>query len=992
MEVCLLQQLWQEVLEIWPRVRAQAPSQRAEYLRQVCADRDDLRSELENLLAADDRAGTFLEYPLIAPATDPPSSDKSRPPTSWLGQRLGPFELRQVLGQGGMGTVYLGRRVDGEMEQEVAVKVLRDPFQGTSLEHRFRTERQILARLQHPNIARLLDVGTASNGVPWVALEFIRGEPITQFCDRLSLGTADRLRLMVGVCEAVEAAHQQNIVHRDLKPDNILVTDTGEPKLLDFGIAKLLDGVQNNRQTTIGLMMTPSFASPEQLAEQSATPASDVYSLGVLLYLLTTRQMPFDWLGNSALEIQRRMRARTVARPSSQLAESSAATWRLKDLDTVILKALAFEPDRRYLSATELRHDLQRYLARQPIQARPPSQLGRAGKWLARHRTLAAWLATFAIGTVALLWRFTDDAAQQTANAEMRLQTDQLILFLQDTFAEADPYVSSESLQQMRTSLDAHVARVDDDLQGLPGLQSRLLGSLGEIYHRLGLHDQAQELLQRSLTLSRQAFGRQHPERAMALKRLALLSNTQGKHQTAEDMLARALSIENQISETPNLAAAETLHSLGSVEVARGDYSAGRQYFERALAIRRDSAEPLLVAKSMASLGNALLELGQLEAAEMKATEALQIAESVGGTESLAVAEYQCLLADIASQQLEHTLAKELFERALPVLRARLGASRPSVGAALNNLAGVLHSLSLNRQAEQTYEEALAIQRASLGDHHAQVATTLTNVGLVLRNRGDLAAAQERYEEALKIFRQLVGDQHPSTAMAATLLGQIQRTRGLASEAEELARLAVAALEHQLGTTHSRLVTPLVVLGSTRMDQQDFAGADFHFNRALAIAEERNGEKIWLNASVLGRQARLEIERGDLQRAEEIYNTIRQALQLAPQHWQGKGQHSLNMRLADLYLQSGRLAEAKLLLQTSPAELRKLLPANHSLLIELRSIEGAAKVAMGDLEAGQELLESSHVELVERLGYEAPATRQARARLRQLSAIPTNGA
>ncbi len=392
---------WARVEEILPLVLAAPAAERRSLLRQLCADHPDLHREVEALVAVAEEAGDFMEESLLALAASARESVQESPARR---RQVGGYWLLRRLGRGGMGTVYLGERVDRAYRGYVAIKLLRNRWIGADSERRFQRERQILADLRHPGIARLLDGGSDVDGRPYLVMEYIEGEPIDRYCDRLELTIDQRLDLFRRVCEAVHAAHQSLVVHRDLKPANILVTATGDPKLLDFGIAKLIWPHVDTlgATTTTGLApLTLEYASPEQHARQPITTASDVYSLGVLLYELLTGSRPFE-LGTRPVEgFLRRVRDQPPRPPSASVKRSPAAHGsRLEgDLDKIVLKALHKEPQRRYESVQRLSRDLRRYQAGRPVRARPDTLFYRLQMFLLRHKTavlytLAALLCT----------------------------------------------------------------------------------------------------------------------------------------------------------------------------------------------------------------------------------------------------------------------------------------------------------------------------------------------------------------------------------------------------------------------------------------------------------------------------------------------------------------------------------------------------------------------------------------------------------------------
>ena len=401
---------WQRLQELFHQALALAPDDRTALLERECAGQPELRAELERLLSAHDRAGAFIHKPALVTAGIALADDEE----SRVGRRLGAYRLVRALGRGGMGAVYLAERDDGAYTQQVAIKLVKRGMDTDQVLARFRAERQILASLDHPNIARLLDGGTTDDGLPYFAMEFIEGQPIDTFAEARGLDVEDRLRLFLEVCDAVAYAHGRGVIHRDIKPLNTLVTPAGIPKLLDFGIAKVLQDAPDETATITGLrLLTPDYASPEQIEGRRATVASDVYSLGVVLFELLTGRWPYGPGSRSPGEIAAAVRTTEPDRPSAVVTQpadqvkvrraipragsqtsgdagSRQLSRRLRgDLDTIVLTALRKEPGRRYASVAALTEDIRRHLDGRPIVARADHSGYRLGKFIRRHRTVS---------------------------------------------------------------------------------------------------------------------------------------------------------------------------------------------------------------------------------------------------------------------------------------------------------------------------------------------------------------------------------------------------------------------------------------------------------------------------------------------------------------------------------------------------------------------------------------------------------------------------
>src|SRR6185295_13117200 len=564
---------WHEVDRLFADALDRPPAERPAYLDEACGGDAVLRREVERLLAADQAGSRFL-------VSSPGELLRLVLDRQEEGGSLGPYRLLRKIGSGGMGTVYLARREDEHYQRDVAVKVLRSGLATTEAFHRFLAERQILANLEHPNIARLYDGGSTDDGRPYLVMELVEGVPVDQYCDQHRLTVDQRLALFQKICAAVQYAHQNLLVHRDLKPANILITPEGEPKLLDFGIAKRLAPQPGSslQETRTGLrMLTPSHASPEQVRGEAITTASDVYSLGVILFELLAGRGPYQISAELQYEIERATCEQEPDRPSAALlrpgspsAEETALARKTRpqalarrlrgDLDNIVLTALRKEPRRRYGSASQLAEDLERHLQNLPVTARPDTLRYRTRKFVRRHRTAVA--ATVAVillvaGAVASL------AAQGRVLAQERDKARYALSFLVDTFKQADPYHTQGERLTAREILDQGADRISRELAGQPDVQAAVMDAIGEVDLGLGRYDKAEPLLKRSLALRWQVLGTTSLEVAESLEHLAALRNERSDQAGAESHLREALAIRRRRQGDRNLAVARTLNALG---------------------------------------------------------------------------------------------------------------------------------------------------------------------------------------------------------------------------------------------------------------------------------------------------------------------------------------------------------------------------------------------------------------------------------------------
>lgn len=823
---------WAQVQDVFASALHLARPARTTFLDQACASDPTLRSEVEALLAADEEAGDFLAATVGGGTilAEPPDPDR-------MGERIGPYRIERELGRGGMSTVYLAVRDDDEYRQSVALKLLRPGMDSEDILRRFRRERQILANLDHPHIARLLDGGTAPDGRPYFVLEAIEGVPIDEHCDRNRLSIAERLALFRTVCAAVAAAHRSLIVHRDLKPSNILVTADGTPKLLDFGIAKLLSpdlpDLPADATATAVRVLTPGYASPEQIRGEPVTTASDVYSLGVLLHELLTGRKPGKAPepakeqpakpSSTVLrkeEIVRRNGQTALLTPEGVAEARSAQPRELRrrlagDLDTIVLTALRAEPSRRYGSAEQLSEDVRRHLASQPVAARRATAAYRAGKFLRRNRTALA-VGGVLLGMILAFMVATTMQSQRTALE--RDKAEKSLAFLVDLFEVADPGVARGDEITAREILDRGAARVDRELAGQPEVQAALQQSLGRIYHELGLYERAEALFRSALAVRRRTLGGEHPEVASTLQDLSLVLQLEGKYAESEVHGREALALRRKLfgEEHPDVAA--SLANLADLKFDQGDYTAAEPLYRQALALRRRlfHAPHLDLASSLNDLGLLLHDQGKYEAAEPLYREALAMRRALLGEDHPDVAVSLQNLASLLEIRGKYAESEALFRRAVAIQKRVLGEGHPSLGTTLKNLGNLLYHAGKPEAAEPVLRQALAIQRAALGPDHLEIATHEHDLALTLWALGKTEEAERLFRDAIGLYRKTLPPGHPFLAHPLVALGRLLLERKNAVAAEPFLTEGLAIRRRTLPPDHWRIGEAALGLGTCR--------------------------------------------------------------------------------------------------------------------------------------------------------------------------------
>ena len=616
---------WQNVKDIFLAALEKDVSERAAYLDGVCNGDGETRIKVESLLKSHAAAEDFIEKPAFQ------TSEIFENDTGRINQRFGAYSIEREIGHGGMGAVFLARRNDGEFDQMVALKIVRQSIAESHIIERFKTERQILASLNHPNIARLLDGGVSDTGEPFLAMEYIEGEPITHFATRQKLSVDDKLRLFLKVCAAVAYAHRNLVVHRDIKPGNILVSTDGEPKLLDFGLAKFTDEslLSDATQTqTAFRALTPAYASPEQLKGKAITTSSDVYSLGIVLFELLTGDRPFHFEGKTLDEIIRTITASDPALPSRTTPTAS----RLKgDLDNIILTALRNEPERRYRSVELFADDVERHLKGLPVSARANTFKYRTGKFINRHKVgvFAASLILLSLmgGIVVSIWQ-ARIAEREKAKAEA------INAFLEQTLKYANPVFSTLRKKGQDTTVnevfDEAARRLESgEFDNQPEVKAELERTVGTIYLGQGKYQHARQHFEQSLILLKGLYGENHPKMIAGSIMLASMIFNKGETEEAENIYRKFLPMmrnEYQKGTIKTEILADALNQLAYLRRTRGDSREAETLFRESLTlIPQLSGEAFNgVATTRSTLASVLGDQGRFDEALQTAREAVE--------------------------------------------------------------------------------------------------------------------------------------------------------------------------------------------------------------------------------------------------------------------------------------------------------------------------------------------------------------------------------
>jgi eukaryotic-like serine/threonine-protein kinase len=782
---------WSDVDALFARLLDVPPDQREAELQKARARDPELYEAARGLLDTAERMGAFLTDPVaVIPGDFWEELGVGAPDRS--GERIGAYRIIRPLGRGGMSTVYLAERADGQFDQRVALKVLRSDLRSDELAARIRTERQILASLDHPNIARVFDGGVTDDGRPYLVIEVVTGQPIDRHADADTLSVQERLALFAQVGEAVQYAHRNLVVHRDLKPSNVLVTDQGRVKLLDFGIAKLLDRSDPPEPETrpATRWMTPEYAAPEQILGKSVTTSTDVYALGLILYELLSGHRPFGDARSSGYVLEKAICEDLPARPSVAAGhtaerETAAGTTRVTpedvararssvpgrlqrtldgDLDAVVLRCLRKEPEARYDSVGALLDDLTRYGEGFPVRAREGARAYRARKFVRRHRIGVAWVSAAVValagGTLLLsvqqaaTARERDRANEAAAEAAREAENAQLVTaFLADVFRGDDPAVSPGDTVTARELLAWGMERVDSEFADRPAVQAELLSVMGRAHFNLGLLDEAIVLHERSLKIRREIYGERAEKQVGALSDLANAYRNNRDPEAALPLTREALEIQRATPEADDDGLADALTALGRVLRDLGRPDTAEVLIREALAIhvRTSGQESEAYVRGLLSLAFVLRTQDKLDEAEALYRVAIPRYRAMAGERDTELPIYLNNLAYLLRVKEDYAGAAPLYQEALAILTEVFGRGHPNALLVANNLAGSLVNLGRYTEADALLSENLSVARTQWPDGHPRVGSPHLALGR-LRLWNNPAAAEREFREAARIF------------------------------------------------------------------------------------------------------------------------------------------------------------------------------------------------------------------------------------------------
>jgi serine/threonine protein kinase len=825
---------WQQIQSLFEQLVDSGETERAAHLARACGDDLELRSSVESLLRSDQRQGDLLQHAIGEAAESLLEEHRDR----LIGTRVGAYRVVSILGHGGMSTVYRGERDDSQYQQTVAIKVLQHAALHPRLRSRLHSERHILATLDHPAIARLIDSGDLEDGTPYLVMEHVDGESIDTYCDSRTLFVRERLELFIQVCAAVQYAHRNLVVHRDIKPSNIFVTEEGAPKLLDFGIAKLLAPESLSHTLPVTRLqeriLTPENAAPEQVLGRPITTATDIYALGVLLYQLVTGRSPYRLLSYSQLQLERAICMDDPLRPSQMVVaklsgEKDADRSRISDrrglsplrlrarlsgdLDAIIAMAMRKEPDRRYPSVEALADDLNRHLLGEPVRARHGDWRYSTAKFMRRNLVAVAGIGAVFLGLALfagiMLWENRRIEAARDATSQERDRAQQVSAFLLDVFGQADPFNAQGHEPTAKDLLDRGAAKIRGNVSLQPEVTAQLLESIGLAYRRQGFAERAIPLFEQAVAIRRQERPVDNAHVAVALANLSSALADAGNLISAEAYLEQALALSQREGEPAAVETADILVQFGRfARDAKSDPVRAAELYGRALKIYRSA------------IGN----------------QNLQVAETLNG------------LASTAVWTDDYLLAEHYQREALSILQATVPRNHPENAVALATLGYILTQREKYGEAEQVLNEALQIERDVFGVDNQRIAAIQADLGILYDRIGSSSRAIAATQAALKITRDRLGAVHYLVGYYLDALANLYLKAGDLPAAESDARQALAVYAKALPARHLYIASTHQLLGEVMLRRESWDAAEAELRISLDMNVALAGADSWRSA------------------------------------------------------------------------------------------------------------------------------------------------
>jgi serine/threonine-protein kinase len=839
---------WERIQALFHAVVDLPPNEQLAALQSASADDPAIVAEVRALLREDSAAGSVIDRGLADTALR--LLDRGTAPLPQ--ETFGAYRLTTLLGEGGMGVVY--RAVRDDLGSVAAIKVLRDATLSPARRERFALEQRTLASLNHPAIATLYDADALPNGTPWFAMELVDGVPLVDHCARENLSLGARLRLFRTVCEAVQHAHRHLVIHRDLKPSNILVRADGGVKLLDFGIAKQLESLDQSEATRTGLrLMTPAYAAPEQFRGEQVGIHTDIYALGVILYELLTGRLPFDLADRTPATAETIVTTQEPEKPSAASdatrrdALASRSEW--ADLDVLCLTAMHKDPQRRYTTVDALIRDIDHFLAREPLEARPDSIGYRIDRFVRRNRrgVLSAAAVLVLILGLSAFYTIGVTRARDRAVAEAT-RTQRIQRFLVDLFEGGDDAVGPADSLRVVTLIDRGVQEARS-LTAEPAVQAELFETLGGVSQQLGQIDRADTLLRQALSQRQRLLGNEHADVAHTLVALGRLRMAQAQYDTAERLIRDGLAMSKRQLGTEHPQVALANDALGHVLELRGNYNDALVAFTESVRLRTNGADAVTpeLAAAITGLSNNQFYLGNYAAADSLSRRALEMSRQLYGNQHPHVSEDLINIGAVQYEQGHYAEAEKLYREALAITRNWYGPIHHRTASNLTMLGRAVRALNRNREADSLLRESLGIQERVFGPSHPSVASALNDIALIALVESRYAEAAPMYERVVDIYKKAYNGKHYYIGIGIANLASVHLAQGENARAERGFRESIAMYAQTLPADHLNVGIAQIKLGRALLRQGRFAEAVKESSAGYEIVSKQTTPSIgWL--------------------------------------------------------------------------------------------------------------------------------------------------
>lgn len=882
---------WQKIGILFEEALKMKEPERTEFLKSACDDDNEMLEEVRSLIEADTNVPSVLK--------DNVESINITHGTDYEGKIIGKYKIIRQIAVGGMGSVFLAERADGQFEQKVALKIIKPGMSSDEIIKRFQFERQILARLQHPNIARLYDGGLTDDNLPYFTMEYVEGETIDEYCDKNNLSVEERLRLFTKVCKAILYAHRNLVIHRDLKPGNIFIKKDGTVKLLDFGIAKVFtedDLPEQPALTRTGLhIMTPEYASPEQIKGDPVTTSTDIYSLGLILYKLLTGENAYEIKNTSAIELEKIICHTKPQKPSTLIktlqTRDNIKTTRISserktqtdklikklsgDLDNICLMALRKEPERRYPSVERFQRDIINYLEERPVWARQSTIRYRTRKFVSRHR-ISVISAALLFLIVALLTTFyMIQLRKERDKAELESQKAKEVAgFLKDIFKLSDPYEARGDTITVRELLDKGSFKIHRELSDQPDVKATMLNIMGQVYENLGLYEKSEALLKEALDIRRK-IKYNNIDVGKSLNSLGQLYLTKGEYEKAKPLLEEALSVYENLSETNYENYADAIDNSAWYSNVTGNYNRSDSLYALAIKVlkenSKDKNEMLFV--TMNDLALNYHEEGKYEESESLFKETLELQKKLYGEKphpEVSTTTYN--LAELLRDRGNYDEAERMFKSSLKMDIQLNGQEHPDVAYSLQGLASIYRLEGNFKEAEKLYLQVLSMRKKFLGDEHPDVAYATYNVGLLFYSEEKYDSSKKYFMQALTMHRKLNGANHPSVAKCLEKLSYIEFKNEKLNKAENLIRHSIEINKESIGEDNISYANNLLVLSMIKSAINEYDTVAVLNSEVLKTTKEVMGtDESPFMANCLKVMAKLAINENHYTKADSLF-------------------------------------------------------------------------------------------------------------------------